>query len=102
MKKLISITAICILLVMAACQTKTMNREPYAWPEGISAPMAIKKPRTFVQHGDTLVDDYYWMNDFFKKGPDSNLVVEYLRAENDYLDTMMAGTKDFQVKLIQE
>ncbi len=102
MKKLISITAICILLVLAACQTKTMNREPHAWPEGISAPMAIKKTRTFVQHGDTLVDDYYWMNDFFKKGPDSNLVVEYLRAENDYLDTMMAGTKDFQVKLIQE
>jgi oligopeptidase B len=79
-----------------------MKPTPYAWPQGIAAPMADKNPRTFVQHGDTIVDEYYWMNDFFKKGPDSSKVVDYLNAENAYLDTMMSGTKQFQVNLIAE
>ncbi|MBM3432106.1 MAG: S9 family peptidase [Bacteroidetes bacterium] len=102
MKKIFPFAALWVLLVFAACQTKTMKREPHPWPEDVSAPVAMKKPRTFVQHGDTLVDDYYWMNDFFKNGPDSSNVVEYLQAENAYLDTMMAGTKDFQQNLIRE
>ena len=42
------------------------------------------------------------MNDYFKKGPDSTRVVEYLEAENAYLDTMMAGTKQLQADLFQE
>jgi oligopeptidase B len=79
-----------------------MKPTPYAWPQGIAAPTADKNPRTFVQHGDTIVDEYYWMNDFFKKGPDSSKVVDYLNAENAYLDTMMSGTKQFQVNLIAE
>jgi oligopeptidase B len=79
-----------------------MKPTPYAWPQGIAAPMADKNPRTFVQHGDTIVDEYYWMNDFFKKGPDSSKVVDYLNAENAYLDTMMSGTRQFQVNLIAE
>jgi oligopeptidase B len=79
-----------------------MKPTPYAWPQGIAAPMADKNPRTFVQHGDTIVDEYYWMNDFFKKGPDTSKVVDYLNAENAYLDTMMSGTRQFQVNLIAE
>ena len=54
------------LLLIHSCQTKTMKPTPYAWPQGIAAPMADKNPRTFVQHGDTIVDEYYWMNDYFK------------------------------------
>jgi oligopeptidase B len=42
------------------------------------------------------------MNDYFKKGPDSTRVVDYLKAENAYLDTMMAGTKKFQENLFTE
>ena len=42
------------------------------------------------------------MNDFFKKGPDSTRVVDYLKAENAYVDTMMAGTKKFQEDLFVE
>lgn len=91
-----------ILLLIASCQTKTMNRPPFAWPQGIAAPIADMKPRTFVQHGDTIVDEYYWMNDYFKKGPDSTRVVDYLNAENAYLDTMMSGTRQFQTNLISE
>lgn len=90
------------LLIILSCQTSTMKRTTYEWPQGILAPVAEKKLRSFVQHGDTIVDEYYWMNDYFKKGADSNAVVEYLQAENAYLDSMMSGTSDFQTKLIAE
>ncbi len=53
-------------------------------------------------HADTVMDNYYWMIDYFKKGADSNKVVEYLKAENKYLDTMMSGTKHFQESLFAE
>ena len=42
------------------------------------------------------------MNDFFKKGPDSTKVVEYLKAENSYLDTMLSGTKELRENLFAE
>ncbi|MBM3159328.1 MAG: S9 family peptidase [Bacteroidetes bacterium] len=90
------------LLFLVACKQTNMEKTPYAWPANIDAPKAIEKLRTFVQHGDTIADEYYWMNDFFKKGPDSTSVVEYLQAENAYLDTMMSGTKVFQQNLFAE
>jgi oligopeptidase B len=89
-------------LTQQACDTARMKREAYKWPAGIETPKATQKPRTFVQHGDTIVDEYYWLNDYFKKGPDSNAVVEYLNEENAYVDTMMAGTRDLQTQLIKE
>ena len=97
-----SILAGIVFLCLAACQSNTMKREAHNWPTGITPPTAEKKPRVFVQHGDTIVDDYYWMNDFFKKGPDSNAVVEYLKQENAYVDTLLSGTKQLQADLIKE
>jgi len=70
------------LLLLVACKQTNMEKTPYAWPSNISAPKAAEKLRTFVQHSDTITDEYYWLNDFFKKGPDSTAVVEYLQAEN--------------------
>ena len=60
--------------VLFSCQNKIMEKTPYAWPTGINAPVAIEKTRTFIQHDDTIQDEYYWMNDYFKKGPDSTAV----------------------------
>ncbi len=103
MKKVYLFIAVVVtMLTQQACDTVRMKRETYKWPAGIEAPQANQTLRTFVQHGDTIVDEYYWLNDYFKKGPDSNAVVEYLNAENAYLDTMMAGTRDFQTQLIKE
>ncbi len=90
------------LLLLVACKQTNMEKTPYAWPSNISTPKAAEKLRMFVQHGDTITDEYYWLNDFFKKGPDSTAVVEYLQAENAYLDTMMSGTKEFQKNLFAE
>lgn len=81
---------------------KTMKAPGYQWPENINPPVAEKKQKELVAHGDTRIDNYYWMNDFFKKGPDSNNAVKYLEAENKYYETMMAGTKTLQENLYNE
>lgn len=81
--------------------TTSMKREAYVWPQ-VAPPVAEKKPHELKAHGDVRQDEYYWMNDYFKKGPDSSNVVKYLEAENRYFDTMMAGTNTLQEKLYEE
>ncbi len=66
------------------------------------APIAAKKEHWRTLHGDKVLDNYYWMYDFFGKGPDSTKVVDYLKAENSYLDNVMQGTKQFQADLFTE
>lgn len=73
----------------------------YKWPD-VKAPVAEVKPHNRIIHGDTVVDNYYWMIDYFKKGPDSTKAVDYLKAENAYTDTMMSGTKQLQADLFTE
>lgn len=90
-------------VLTSSCNNQTeVKKTAYHWPDSIVAPVAEKKAKDLIAHGDTRVDHYYWMNDYFKKGPDSTKVVDYLVAENKYYDTMMAGTKAFQEKLYAE
>ena len=79
-----------------------MTKTAFKWPDSMAAPVAEKKASELVAHGDTRIDNYYWMNDYFKNGPDSTKVVDYLKAENAYFDTMMSGTKTFQENLYSE
>lgn len=78
-----------------------MSAQPLKWPD-VKPPVAEIKPVTRDLHGDKVVDDYYWMIDFFRKGPDSTRVVSYLEAENAYLKKMMAATEPLQEKLYTE
>ncbi len=64
--------------------------------------MANKKDYDSGYHGDIRNDEYYWMADFFRKGPDSTEVITYLEAENDYTEAMMADTKSWQDTLFKE
>ena len=100
--KLLVATAIFILISTCSNGQTTMKNTDYQWPENIIPPVAEKKPKALTAHEDTRIDDYYWMNDFFKKGADSNNAVKYLEAENKYFDTMMAGTKTLQENLYAE
>lgn len=67
-----------------------------------TAPIAEKKAHWRDIHGDKVLDNYYWMYDYFGKGPDSTQVVDYLKAENTYLDEVMGSTKTFQTDLFTE
>ena len=88
---------------LLSCNNATnMTKTNFTWPTNTIAPTCEKKPFEMVAHNDTRQDEYYWLNDYFKKGPDSNKVVAYLTAENKYFDTMMAGTTVLQQKLYTE
>ncbi|MCX2573701.1 S9 family peptidase [Pedobacter sandarakinus] len=101
MKKRI-LPALLLLNAMAACNNpQKKEMEPIKWPDA-KAPVAEVIPFKRILHGDTVVDNYYWMIDYFKKGPDSTKVVNYLKAENAYLDTMMKSTDAFQADLFKE
>ena len=67
-----------------------------------ATPVAEKKAHWRTIHDDKVLDNYYWMYDYFGKGPDSSKVVNYLKAENAYLETSMSGTKNMQDHLYQE
>ncbi|HEX6914537.1 MAG TPA: hypothetical protein VF145_04825, partial [Chitinophagaceae bacterium] len=86
---------------MIACNTG-IQKQPYEWPAAVKPPVAEIKPHVRDLHGEKVTDNYYWMYDYFGKGPDSTRVVEYLRAENEYLDTMMSGLKEFRENLFLE
>lgn len=72
------------------------------------APVASKIPHTLEIHNDTRTDDYFWMrlSDEQKaaENPDEQTqrVVDYLNAENDYTDKVTAHLTDFKEDLFQE
>lgn len=51
------------------------------------APIATKLPHPITQHGQTRVDDYFWLRE--RKNPET---IAYLKAENSYLEQTMAHT----------
>ena len=61
------------------------------------APVANKIAKELTLHGDTRVDDYYWMND--REDPE---VIAHLKKENTYYEKLTAHTKDFQDVLFEE
>lgn len=65
-------------------------------------PIAEKKAHLREVHGDKVVDNYYWMYDYFGKGPDSSKVIDYLTQENEYFATMMKPTESLREKLFSE
>jgi oligopeptidase B len=76
--------------------------------EKLVAPVAEKEPKELIAHGDTRIDNYYWMrlSDEQKsaQNPDAHTqkVLDYLNAENSYLDTILGHTQKFQDDLFEE
>ncbi|WP_293014392.1 S9 family peptidase [Mongoliibacter sp.] len=57
----------------------------------------IKTHEITAKHGHVRTDNYYWLND-----RENQEVIDYLNAENAYMDTMLAHTKGFQDQLFKE
>jgi len=89
-----------LLLVVLLTQCKSVNKT-WSWPN-VKPPVAAIKPHERNLFGDKISDNYYWMIDYFKKGPDSTQVVDYLKDENQYLGEMMSGTVPLQTRLYTE
>ena len=60
-------------------------------------PLAKSVPFEMTTHGDTRVDEYYWMRD--RENPE---VIEYLNAENAYREKIMKATEPLQERLYEE
>ncbi len=71
------------------------------WPV-LKAPVAETQSHVRTIHGDSVEDPYYWMIDYFKKGKDSQKVVDYLTQENTYWEAMMKDTEPLRDELYKE
>lgn len=88
--------------IFATCLlTYAFAMNAQSWPK-IKPPVAEKQNHVRTIHGDTVNDPYYWMIDYFKKGKDTTKVIEYLTAENQYVDAIMKDTEPFREALYKE
>jgi oligopeptidase B len=62
-------------------------------------PKAKKIPHAMSLHGDTRVDNYYWLRDDERENPD---VLSYLHLENDYGKRVMDSQQALQERLLKE
>ena len=62
-----------------------------------SFPIAPKRPYEITQHGETRLDNYFWLR--YREDPE---VLKYLTAQNDYLDEVMGHTRQLQETLFSE
>ncbi|WP_310485140.1 S9 family peptidase [Chamaesiphon sp. VAR_48_metabat_403] len=60
-------------------------------------PHAAKLAHQIEIHGDTIVDDYFWLRD-----RDNPQVMEYLNAENDYTEQVLEPHAELRESLFQE
>lgn len=92
-----------IIIIFGACNQpskiddKNTNTSSMYTKMDIKAPVCAKKPHEITTHGDTRIDNYYWLNQ-----REDEEVLNYLRAENEYKDQMMAHLKDLQEDLFEE
>lgn len=63
----------------------------------LKEPSAEKIVKKLTIHGDTRVDEYYWMN---KR--DDKKVIDYLNSENSYRDEYMKSYKGLEEEIFQE
>jgi oligopeptidase B len=95
-----------LLLLLAACSSKSDLEN--ANKMNIKAPIAEKIPFELKIHGETRIDNYYWMRlsdeqkSAEKKDAQTQKVYDYLNAENDYCNALMKHTEAFQESLYKE
>ena len=80
------------ILIFNSCTNKTEQKNTR-----MQVPIAEKIKKELTVHGDTRIDNYYWLND--RENPK---VIDYLKSENAYTEQKLGHTKDFKNKLYEE
>ena len=102
--KSITYALIALLFFSISCKTDQENTEKIV----TKGPIAKKLPEALTIHNDTRIDNYFWMRLSDKQknaeAPDeqTNDVLDYLNAENDYLKETMAHTEGLQKTIYDE
>ncbi len=87
-------TVIAVIILLTALVVATYYQSEGTMP---TPPNAKIQPDTTVMFEHTLIDNYGWMHN-----RDDPEVIEYLKAENKYTESMMRHTERLQEKLYQE
>ena len=91
---ILSIVAAALMTACSSSEKETVMMKQSDFP---APPVAEVIPDTFSNFGQTRIDNYYWLKD--KNNPK---VIDYLKAENAYTDTVMASTKVLQQTIYDE
>jgi len=89
-----------LVLVCVGCAfaAAVVLARPGAMPQDVGpAPVAEKIPKTITVHGDSRVDNYFWLRE--RENPK---VMAYLKAEDAYADAVMKPTDALQDTLFKE
>ena len=62
-----------------------------------SPPVIKKETKVFDEHGKKRSDDYYWLSN-----PSDSNVINHLKSENAYVESMLKHTEPMQKKLYDE
>lgn len=82
-----------IVVILGSCSDNKKSLKP---------PVSEKIPVDVGIHGDKRIDNYYWMNEFFKKGAGKDKVIKYLKEENDYTESVLSDIKNLRDTLFNE
>jgi oligopeptidase B len=83
---------LCLGIALGVGQLSCQKAAP-----GPKPPVAETIRKEFQEFGTTRVDNYYWLRE--RENPK---VIDYLKAENDYLKAVMKPTEALQEKLYRE
>ncbi len=92
------------LIFIAACTFGCTT----LFAQKMTEPTAEKVPTTLEEHGNTRIDNYFWMRlsdeqkEAAKMDAQTEKVVKYLEEENAYLNEGMKHTEGLQAKLFEE
>ena len=89
--------ALALMILPLFAATGCGTPEAGATGAAVAPPVAEKQPKTISVHGDSRVDDYFWLRE--KNNPK---VTSYLRAEDAYADALMKPTTALQDALFKE
>ncbi len=87
MRNYIPILLLTLVLIVPACQNK----------DTMTPPVAEKRPTELITHGETRIDNYYWLRE--RENPE---VIAYLNEENAYREAVMKETEALQENLYEE
>ncbi|MFM1998395.1 MAG: hypothetical protein RL204_342, partial [Bacteroidota bacterium] len=104
--KIISIVILILTSFASFAQIEKNKKKPVM----STPPVAQKIPHEITTHGDTRIDNYYWMRlsdeqknaEEANRDAQTNQVLGYLNAENAYTNDVMAHTDKFQKDLFSE
>lgn len=84
------------LVFLMACDTTT-TRTPDTEAAEPAPPVAKREAKRLAAHGHERIDHYYWLRD-----REDAQVIDYLKAENRYLEAVMADTAELRETLYRE